>query len=65
MSPELLRSIQAFCQLDEAPEVWQGFEREFDASQTSHRRAAATPEEIELIRRWIEPTACWLAKGPN
>jgi hypothetical protein len=63
LSPELLRSILAFGQLDDAPEVWHGFEREFDPSQTSHRRAAATPEEIELINRWIEPTTRWLADG--
>jgi hypothetical protein len=60
MSPELLRKILSFCQLDQASEVFAAFERDFDASQTSHRRAQATPQEVEQIQKWVEPTTQWL-----
>lgn len=66
MSPELLRKILAFCQLDATPDVFDAFQRDFDASQTSHRRAKATSQEIEQIRKWVEPTTLWLAeKSPS
>jgi hypothetical protein len=55
-----LKTILQFCQLDEAPEVFAAFERDFDAAQTSHRRADALAEDVELIRKWIEPTVQWL-----
>jgi hypothetical protein len=61
MSPELLRSILAFCQLEDSPEVWRAFERDFDEKQTAHRRAAAESADIDLIRQWTEPTMRWLA----
>lgn len=61
LSPELLRKILRFCQLDEASEVFAKFERDFDPSQTTHRRAQATSEDVELIRKWTEPTTKWLA----
>jgi hypothetical protein len=60
MSAETLASVLKFCQLDDAPEVWDAFGRTFDAGQTRHRRAKAAPGEIELVRRWIEPTMSWL-----
>lgn len=63
LSPELLDSVARFCQLDPAPEVAAEFASQFDASQTSHRRAEATPDEIDLIEKWTEPTTTWLAAG--
>lgn len=60
MSPDLLKSIMSFCQLDESPEVLETFEREFDPAQTQHRRAAATDEDVELICKWTTPTITWL-----
>lgn len=60
MSPELLKSVLEFCQLDQSPEVEAAFARDFDAGQTRHRRAAASAEDLELIHRWTESTLKWL-----
>jgi hypothetical protein len=60
LSPEVMKSLLGFCQLDDSPEVWTAFQQEFDPEQTRHRRAAAAAEEIEVIRRWVEPTMHWL-----
>lgn len=60
LTPDVMGSLLQFCQLDDSPEVWQAFERQFDPSQTSYRRDQATPADIDAIRRWIEPTMTWL-----
>lgn len=60
MSPDLLRKLLEFCQLEDAPEVWQAFEQEFEPAQTRHRRASAAPEDLESLQRWLEPTMTWL-----
>jgi hypothetical protein len=60
MSPELLTAILAFCQLDPSAEVMDALRRDFDKSQTSHRRGEALPEDIERVRQWVEPTLTWL-----
>jgi hypothetical protein len=60
MSPELIARLLNFCQLSDAPEVWEAYEREFHPAQTSHRRAAASPEELTLLKRWLDPTLQWL-----
>lgn len=60
MSAERLKSILDYCNLEVSPQVWEAFERNFDAEQTRHRRAAAKPEEINQILQWIEPTMRWL-----
>jgi hypothetical protein len=60
MSAERLKSILDYCNLEESPQVWETFEKNFDAEQTRHRRAAAKPDEINQILQWIEPTMRWL-----
>jgi hypothetical protein len=60
MSADRLKSILDYCGLDDSPQVWEAFERNFDAGQTRHRRAAAEPGEIDQIMQWIEPTMRWL-----
>lgn len=60
LTPDVMKSLLQFCQLDDSPEVWQAFEREFDPAQTSHRRAQAAPADVDTIRRWIAPTMAWL-----
>jgi hypothetical protein len=60
LSPEVMRRVLQFCQLEDSPEVWQAFERDFDPAQTGYRRAEASPADVEAIRRWIEPTMAWL-----
>jgi hypothetical protein len=60
LTPEVMKSLLEFCQLGDSPEVWEAYQREFDPAQTAYRRAAAPPEEIETIRKWIEPTRKWL-----
>jgi len=60
MSPDKLKAILAFCQLDPSPEVMAAMERDFDKSQTAQRRGEALQEEIEIVRRWVEPTMAWL-----
>ena len=60
LSAETLQAILAFCQLDPSPEVMAALERDFDKSQTAHRRGKASPDEIEMVRQWVEPTMAWL-----
>ena len=60
MSPELIRSILAFCELDEDPSVMAYVEENFDASKPSGRKTSCDPAERETILRWIEPTLFWL-----
>jgi hypothetical protein len=61
LTPEVLGRLLQFCQLEDSPDVWQTFEREFDPSQTTYRRSQAMPADVDAIRRWIEPTMTWLA----
>jgi hypothetical protein len=60
MSSSLVQSILEFTGLVDSPEVWTAFETEFDPSLPAGRSVAADPEDIERIRRWIEPTLEWL-----
>ena len=60
LSPKLLADVLAFAKLDDDPAVWEKFNREFDPSLAGARKSTATPQEIETILRWIEPTMAWL-----
>jgi hypothetical protein len=62
MSPALLRSVLDFCQLEMTPEVLSGFEQMFDEKLTTRRKTTAGPDDLETIRRWIEPTMSWLGQ---
>ena len=60
MSPELLAKVLGFCHLENTPEMEKGFAEQFDPNLTTRRRQQANPEEMEVMRRWIEPTREWL-----
>ncbi len=60
MSPELIRSLLDFAELDNAPAIWDWFEKEFDPPQPDQRSNAAEANDIARIRTWIEPTLKWL-----
>jgi hypothetical protein len=62
MSPALLGSVLEFCQLEMTPEVQAGFAQMFDEGLTTRRKTAADPQDLEMIRRWIEPTMEWLGQ---
>ncbi len=62
MSPELLADVLKFCQLEMTPEVQTGFQQMFDEGLTTRRKSAASAEDKETIRRWIEPTMSWLGQ---
>jgi hypothetical protein len=63
MSPALLQSVLDFCDLEMTPEVQAGFDEMFDEGLTTRRKTAASPEDLETIRRWIEPTMEWLGQN--
>ena len=63
MSPDLLRKLLEFCQLEDSPKVWRAFEQEFQPAQTRHRAAIASPAEIATLQRWLEPTMTWMQRG--
>jgi hypothetical protein len=60
MSDDLIRQVHDFCGLEDDPAVWAYFEENYDPTMAGARRAAATDEELETIRQWIEPTMQWL-----
>lgn len=60
MSPELLKSILEFCQLEPSSEVDATFARDFDMGKTRHRRDIASAEDLELIHKWTLTTLQWL-----
>lgn len=60
LNEDTLLEIMKFCDLSPHPDVMKSFRDTFDSSATAHRRGKATAEEIERVRRWIEPTMQWL-----
>jgi hypothetical protein len=60
MSPDLLREILEFAELDDTPVMWERFEQAFDPTQPGSRRAEANSAEIDRILAWTEPTLKWL-----
>jgi hypothetical protein len=60
MSPDSMRSILQFCELEDDPAVWKQLEERFDPTKAGARKVQADPLEIQRINQWIEPTAQWL-----
>lgn len=60
MSPDLVKRIMAFCELEDDPSVWSYFNERFDPSLSGARKARADEREVARIRQWIEPTMRWL-----
>lgn len=60
-SPELVRKVLDFCALEDDAAVWAKYDERYDASRLGDRRSdRATPDEIDRIMTWIEPTLRWL-----
>jgi hypothetical protein len=60
LDPTRLRAVLDFCGLDHDPGVLDYFEGFFDPARSRSRRTRATPDEIERVIRWVEPTMQWL-----
>jgi len=60
MSRDDVKSMLAFCELEETPEVMAYFDDLFDPDKPSARRSAADASEIQTMLRWVEPTLHWL-----
>jgi hypothetical protein len=56
LSPELLRQVLEFCELEDDQEIFRVFHQSHDPKLAHGRRAEADPADIERILRWIEPT---------
>jgi hypothetical protein len=63
-SADQLRTILRFCNLDDADEVWQAFQQQFNPELRAGRACQADPHDIDTIRQWIEPTLRWLGYEP-
>lgn len=64
MSPQVLRQVMEFCELEDDAAVAGRFEQDFDPSMAGKRRTEADPRDIERILRWVEPTMRWLGYEP-
>ena len=62
LSPELLRQVLAFCELDDDQEMFRVFDQTHDPKLAQGRRAKADPADIDRILRWIEPTLSLIGK---
>ncbi|MEN1681783.1 MAG: sulfotransferase [Planctomycetota bacterium] len=60
LTADRLREVLDFAELTPEPEVMANFEKTFAADRSTARRSAATPEDLQLLRRWITPTMDWL-----
>lgn len=60
MSPDLLREVIEFAELDDVPAMWEHFEQRFDPAQPANRITDADPQDIDRILAWTEPTLKWL-----
>lgn len=60
LSPDVMRQIFTFCELEEDPAVWDLFNERYDPKMASYRKTEADPEMIAKARRWIDPTMRWL-----
>jgi hypothetical protein len=64
LSPELLRQMLMFCELDHDEEVLRLFTRTHEPGLAHGRRAKADAADIERILRWTEPTLSLIGKEP-
>lgn len=60
LTPELVKRVLAFCELDEEPAVWDAFHRAFDPSRATGRKDRAENEDVRRIRGLVAPTMSWL-----
>ncbi|MDP6058424.1 MAG: sulfotransferase [Pirellulaceae bacterium] len=60
MSPDLIRQLLTFAELDEDPAVFDFLSKTFDATRPSGRRKQVSSEDLAIIRRWTQTTCHWL-----
>ncbi|MGB0743771.1 MAG: sulfotransferase family protein [Opitutales bacterium] len=60
-----LKRILDFAGLEHEESVLQAANELFVAGQTTHRQRDASESDIELVRRWIEPTMSWLGQSDS
>jgi hypothetical protein len=60
ISEPVMSRVLEFCELPEHPPLVDELRRRFKPEKPGGRTASATPEELEVIRTWTEPTLRWL-----
>lgn len=71
LSPDVFRSVLAFCELDNKEEMLRVFKEEMLRIQShrvsrlaDNRRTGPDPADIDRILRWTEPTMCVIGRRP-
>jgi Sulfotransferase family len=65
LSPELLRQVLAFCELENDDEVFRAFNQTYEPGLARGRRVQADPAAKARIQRWIEPTLSLIGHDPE
>jgi hypothetical protein len=60
LSTETINEVLAFCELPSDSSVNEFIRREFDDAAPGGRRSSAASDELDRMRRWVEPTLAWL-----
>lgn len=61
LSPEVVKSVFAFCGLDANAAVLEYLEKQFDVTRVDAAKQDADPEELARLNQWVEPTMNWLS----
>lgn len=61
LSPEVVKSVLAFCELDDNPAVLEYLEKRLDSKRLRAPKQDADPEELARLKQWVEPTMQWLS----
>jgi hypothetical protein len=59
---QALASIMSFAELPHEGELFNVAKERFNSDQTSHRSCAAAPADIQVLKRWLDPTMNWLGQ---
>lgn len=59
-SPELVKKVLDFCELDTDPAVKREIEGRYDVGRRVARSGEVTSDEMRQVLHWIEPTLKWL-----
>ncbi|GAB4109044.1 MAG: hypothetical protein Kow00105_17340 [Phycisphaeraceae bacterium] len=60
MNPEMIGRVLEFCELEPDESVTQSRDSWYDPQRAARRVKEADPQELALIRQWIDPTMRWL-----
>ncbi len=55
-SPELVKEVLDFCDLDADPSVEREIQDRYDMSRKTARSGQVNSEEMRLVLQWIQPT---------